>query len=58
MEDGKRNAAYRALFDSPLESPVVEEIRKATRNGHRLGTPRKRRGRQVKGAEMGPVPMA
>ena len=49
MEDGERNAAYRALFDSPLESPVVEEIRKATRNGHRLGTPRRRRGRQAKG---------
>jgi len=36
---------YRALFDSPLEKQLVEEIRTATRNGQRLGTPRKPRGR-------------
>jgi len=36
---------YRALFDVPLEKPLVDEIRKATRNGHRLGTPRRPRGR-------------
>lgn len=37
---------YRALFDEPVESGVVEEIRKATRNGHRLGEARKPRGRR------------
>jgi putative transposase len=39
---------YRSLFDVPLESAVVEEIRKATRGGKRLGTPAKRRGRRLR----------
>jgi putative transposase len=53
-----RRAAYRAMFNTPLETSVLEEIRKATRNGHRLGTPRKRRGRPGKEeTEMGSVPI-
>jgi putative transposase len=54
---------YRALFDQPLEGPQLEEIRKATRNGYRLGEPRKPRGRTRQigtdpiSAEMGSVPI-
>jgi putative transposase len=56
-----RQAAYRQLFDEPLETACLEEIRKATRNGYRLGTPPRRRGPPVKGTdpftiEMGSVP--
>jgi len=43
LEGDPRRAAYRALFDQPLEAPMLDEIRKATRNGQRLGMPRKRR---------------
>ena len=39
---------YRALFDLPMEARLLDEIRKATRNGQRLGEPPKRRGRQGK----------
>ena len=38
---------YRSLFDIPLENPLMDEIRKATRNGQRLGVPAKRRGRRA-----------
>jgi putative transposase len=56
---------YRALFDQPLAQPELDEIRKATRNGHRLGEPRKPRGRSKQpemgtdpiSAEMGSVPI-
>ena len=43
------SSAYRALFDTPLEHSLVEEIRSATRTGRRLGTPAKRRGRRRRG---------
>lgn len=48
--------AYRTLFDAPVENRLLEEIRKATRNGERLGMPPKRRGRPPK-AETGSVPI-
>jgi putative transposase len=38
---------YRSLFDIPLENRLMDEIRKATRNGQRLGVPAKRRGRRA-----------
>lgn len=40
---------YRSLFDVPLDNRVAEEIRKATRNGQRLGISAKRRGRARQG---------
>jgi putative transposase len=49
--------AYRSLFDVPLPTQVVEEIRAATRGGHRLGVPRRGRGRAPKESEMGSVPI-
>lgn len=56
-----RRTAYRRLFEAPLEAACIEEIRKATRNGYRLGTPPKRRGPLAKRdrplfSEMGSVP--
>jgi hypothetical protein len=53
------------LFDQPLAELELDEIRKATRNGHRLGEPRKPRGRSKQpemgtdpiSAEMGSVPI-
>jgi putative transposase len=32
-----RREAYRALFDTPLDAPVLEAIRRATNRGHVLG---------------------
>jgi len=49
---------YRALFDVPVENPLLEEIRKATRNGHALGVPRRPRGRAPAQPEMGSVPIS
>jgi putative transposase len=40
-----RAAAYRDLCDTPLSQTVIDEIRRATRTGQRIGGPRKRRGR-------------
>ena len=40
-----RATAYRELCDTSLPSEAVNEIRRATRSGHRMGTPRKPRGR-------------
>lgn len=37
---------YHSLFEVPLDSRIAEEIRKATRNGWRLGAPAKPRGRR------------
>lgn len=37
---------YRSLFDAPPDNRLVEEIRKATRNGQRLGMPPRPRGRR------------
>jgi putative transposase len=49
-------SGYRKLFDVPVEYRLLEEIRRATRNGQRLGMPPKRRGRPAK-AETGSVPI-
>jgi putative transposase len=49
-------SAYRTLFDAPSDNRVLEEIRKATRSGQRLGLPPKRRGRPPK-TETGSVPI-
>lgn len=48
---------YRSLCELPLENRLVEEIRRATRNGQRLGMPRKPRGRRPAKPEMGSVPI-
>lgn len=45
LEDSPRVAAYRELCDTSVAQPVIDEIRRATRNGHRMGDPRKPRGR-------------
>jgi putative transposase len=49
------SGAYRALFDGSLPAAVLNEIRKATRGGKRLGDPSKRRGRAP---EKGSVPIS
>lgn len=52
---------YLGLFDVPVEDAVLAEIRKATRNGHTLGVPRKPRGRSTTAetrSEMGSVPIS
>jgi putative transposase len=43
-----RGAAYAALFDTPVDDTVVEEIRRATRGGYVVGTKRKHPGRPRK----------
>jgi putative transposase len=40
---------YRSLFDAPPDNRLVEEIRKATRSGQRLGMPLRPRGRRRAG---------
>ena len=45
IEEEERGAAYRALCDEPLKQELIDEIRRATYGGHRMGEPRKRRGR-------------
>ncbi|HEY5900266.1 MAG TPA: transposase [Burkholderiales bacterium] len=40
-----RLTAYRALCLEPLQNDVIDEIRRATRSGHRMGASRKPRGR-------------
>jgi putative transposase len=47
---------YQAFLDTLVEPSVIDEIRKATRNGQRLGEPRKRRGRSKQSLEMGTDP--
>lgn len=42
---GDPATAYRALFDAPLPHTQLEEIRKATRGGYRMGEKRPPRGR-------------
>jgi putative transposase len=44
-EEQPRVAAYRALCDQPLKQEVMDEIRRATYGGHRMGEVRKPRGR-------------
>jgi putative transposase len=45
LDEAHRAAAYRELCDTPLQEAVIDEIRRATRSGHRMGDPRKPRGR-------------
>lgn len=40
-----RTSAYQALCATPLQSGVLNEIRRATRSGHRVGASRNPRGR-------------
>ena len=47
--DGRR-LAYRQLFDTALEPSVIDDIRRATRGGYRVGEQRPRRGRRRRGA--------
>jgi putative transposase len=49
-EDERRTAAYQALCDEPLKQEMIDEIRRATYGGHRMGEPRKPRGRQKRTA--------
>jgi putative transposase len=44
-EEQSRTAAYKALCDQPLKQEIIEEIRRATYGGHRMGELPKRRGR-------------
>jgi putative transposase len=54
----KRAEAYRALCESAPSPIVAEEIRKATRVGHVVGTRRRSRGRPpVQMRKMGSVPI-
>lgn len=48
---------YLGLFEVPVEDVMLAEIRRATRNGHTLGAPRKPRGRAPV-PEMGSVPIS
>jgi len=41
-----RTAAYRALCSEPLRRELIDEIRRATRSGHRMGAPHNPRGRR------------
>jgi putative transposase len=54
-EDKARVAAYKSLCDEPLKQEMVDEIRRATYGGGRMGEPRKPRGRrkQVQGRANG-----
>lgn len=42
----ERGTAYRSLCDASVDAEVIDEIRKATRSGQRMGAPRKPRGRR------------
>lgn len=50
LEDERRQATYRALCDEPLKPEAIDEIRRATHSGHRMGEPRKQRGRRKRSA--------
>jgi putative transposase len=50
MEEQSRTAAYRALCDEPLKQEIIDEIRRATYGGHRMGEQRKPRGRPKRSA--------
>jgi REP-associated tyrosine transposase len=41
----RRQLAYRELCDEPLAEETIDDIRKATRGGFAVGTPRRPRGR-------------
>jgi putative transposase len=40
-----RRRTYRGLFDNPIESEILNEIRSAARNGRAIGSTRRGRGR-------------
>jgi putative transposase len=44
----RRCSLYRSLFDTALEQSVIDEIRKATRGGYRVGEQRPKRGRRAR----------
>lgn len=47
-ESERRCSLYRSLFDTALEQSVIDEIRKATRGGYRIGEQRPKRGRRAR----------
>jgi putative transposase len=54
----RRSAAYRTLFETALPQGQIEEIRKATRGGYRIGERRRPRGRPAQTVEkIGYVPI-
>lgn len=44
-DESRRALAYQALCETPLQAEVLDEIRRATRSGHRTGAPRNPPGR-------------
>lgn len=44
-DDAHRAGAYQTLCQTQPQTQVVDEIRRATRSGNRMGAPRNRRGR-------------
>lgn len=52
----RRSSAYCMLFDTSLQPDEIEEIRKATRGGYRIGERRRPRGRPTT-PKMGYVPI-
>jgi len=58
-DPGQRARAYADLCDEPLESKVIDEIRKATRRGYMVGARRRPRGRPRPSVmrKMGSVPI-
>jgi putative transposase len=51
--DEARTAAYKSLCDQPIKQEMMDEIRRATYGGHRMGDPRKPRGRRKRAAAAG-----
>jgi len=52
-DESHRAGAYHALCDTPLPADVLDDIRRATRSGHRVGAPRKPRGRRKRSSAEG-----
>lgn len=44
-------SSYKSLFDTDLDTALVNDIRKATNGGYLVGSARRPRGRQIKGRE-------
>lgn len=57
IDEATRASAYTALFDLPLDTKLMEDIRKATRGGYVAGSPRKR-GRPPRSEKTGTVPVS